>query len=368
LKKKILYIASLDSIHSLKWINFFLNLDYEVSVINLTNKIENYEFSKKINLHIYDRFKNKYLNSIYCLLSIFFKRKIFSQNNIIHVHYIGFNGLISLIFKTNNLVLTAWGDDIKTNYKNILKNLFIKILLKKSKIITTDSNEMKNLMCKIDQNIKNKVKIINFGIDNAHFSKKKYSSQMEMKLKLQNFQNHLKIISLRNHEKNYDIKTLILSVKKLIDLNMKVVCLIYGSGPETNNLKKLTMDLSLQKNIFFMGRYQQDELPYIFSILNCYVSTSLSDAGLSGSTAEAMSCELSSISSNNSENNLWIEHGKTGFLFENKNVDQLTDILRNLKNFNLTEIGRESRKIILKNNDYYNEMKKVEDIYQDLIR
>ena len=55
-------------------------------------------------------------------------------------------------------------------------------------------------------------------------------------------------------------------------------------------------------------------------------------------------------------------------MFENKNVDQLTDILRNLKNFNLTKIGGESRKIILENNDYNNEMKKVEAIYQDLIK
>ena len=117
-----------------------------------------------------------------------------------------------------------------------------------------------------------------------------------------------------------------------------------------------------------MGRYQQDELPYIFSIIDCYVSTSLSDAGISASTAEAMSCELPSISSNNSDNNLWIEHGKTGFLFENKNVDQLTDILSNLKDFNLSKIGSESRKIILKRNDYYNEMEKVKSIYQDIIK
>ena len=88
MKKKILYIASLDSIHSLKWINFFLNLNYEVSVISLSKKIKNYEFSKKINLHTYDRYKNKYLNFLHCLLSIFFKRKIFAQNSIIHVQYI----------------------------------------------------------------------------------------------------------------------------------------------------------------------------------------------------------------------------------------------------------------------------------------
>lgn len=368
MKKKILFIAGLDSIHSLKWINFFLNLDYEVSVISLSKKVDNFEFSKKINIYTYDKFKNKYLNFLYCLSSVFFERKIFSKNNIIHVHYIGFNGLISLILRTSNLVLTAWGNDIKLNQKNILKFFFLKILLKKSKIITTDSNEMKNLICEINQNLNDKVKLINFGIDTASFSKQKYSLEIENKLKFQNFRNHLKIISLRNHEKIYDIKTLILSVKKLVDLNIKVVCLIYGNGSETNNLKKLTTDLNLQKNIFFMGRYKQDELPYIFSILDCYVSTSLSDAGISASTAEAMSCELSSISSNNSENNLWIDHGKTGFLFENKNVDQLTDILMNLKNFNLIKMGSESRKIILKKNDYFNEMKKVEEIYQDLIR
>ena len=368
MKKKILYIASLDSIHSLKWIKFFLNLDYEVSVISLTKKNVNYEFSNKINLYIYEKYKNKYLNALYCLSSIFFKRKSFSQNNIIHVHYMGFNGLISLMFKTSNLILTAWGDDIKTNKKNIFKNLFIKLLLKKSKIITTDSNEMKNLICKINPNIKNKIKVINFGIDTEHFSKRNYNLQIEKKLKLQNFRDYLKIISLRRHHKNYDIKTLILSVKKLIGLNIKVLCLIYGNGPETNNLKKLTMDLQLQKNIFFMGHYQQDELPYIFSIFNCYVSTSLSDAGIAASTAEAMSCELLSISSNNSENNLWIKHGKTGFLFENKNVDELTDILKSLKKFNLTKIGSESRKIILENNDFNKEMKKVETIYQDLVK
>ncbi len=363
MKKKILYIASLESIHTLKWINFFLSLGYEVSVISLTKKNENYKFSKKISLYVYDKYKNKYLNVLYCLISIIYNRNFFSKNNIIHVHYLGFNGLVSLLLKNTNLILTTWGSDIKKNNKNSFKNFFIKLLLKKSKIITTDSGEMKNLICKIDQNGKDKIKIINFGIDTSHFSKKKFDIETEKKLKLQNFRDHLKIISLRGHYKGYDINTLIQSVKKLIEINFKVVCLIYGSGPETNNLKKLTKDLGLQNNIFFMGRYNQNELPYIFSLMDCYVSTSLSDAGIAASTAEAMSCELCSISSNNSENNLWIKHEQSGFLFENKNVNQLTDILKNLNKFNLSIIGQESRKIILEKNDYNNEMKKVEEIY-----
>ena len=98
-KKRLLYIASLDSIHSLKWINFFLELDYEISVISLKQKNKNYKFSKKINLYVYNKYKNIYLNAIYCIFCVILKRKIFSLNNIVHVHYIGFNGLISLILK-----------------------------------------------------------------------------------------------------------------------------------------------------------------------------------------------------------------------------------------------------------------------------
>jgi glycosyltransferase involved in cell wall biosynthesis len=226
---------------------------------------------------------------------------------------------------------------------------------------------MKNLMCEISKDLKNKTKIINFGIDTELFSKKKYSFEIEKKLKLEKFRDHLKIISLRNHDKIYDIETLIHSIKKLIEFNKKVKCLIYGNGTETIKLQQLTLALNLQNNISFMGRYRQQELPYIFSIMDCYVSTSLSDAGIAASTAEAMACELPSISSNNSENNIWINHGGSGFLFNNRDTDGLTNILKNLKNYNLSNIGSESRKIIIKNNDYNNEMTKMDEIYKNLL-
>lgn len=367
MKKKILFIASLNSIHSLKWIDFFLNSKYEVTVISTTPKLESFKFSNKVKLFIFNKFKNKIFNTIYCILMVFLKKNFFLNNHITHVHYIGINGLISLFLNIENVVLTAWGDDIKTNSHNFFKKFFIKYLLKKSKIITTDSNEMKILIGKIDFSSMNKTKIINFGIDTKFFSKKKYSFYVEEKFKLKNYRNHLKIISLRNHEKVYDIKTLILSIKKLVDKKEKVICLIFGIGSETNMLKTLVRNLNLDKNVFMMGRYNQHELPYIFSIVDCYVSTSLSDAGISASTAEAMSCEICPVSSNNSENSLWIHHKKNGFLFENKNIEQLSYILSNLKNYNLAQLGKLSRKKIIESNDYFNEMKKVEDIYSKLI-
>ena len=364
MKKKILFIASLNSIHTLKWINFFLQLDYEVSVISLTSKIDSFKFSNKIKLYIFNKFKNKYLNFLYCSLFIFIRRNFFSHHDIVHVHYIGFNGLISLLLKNENLILSPWGSDIKIDRKNFIKKFFLKFVFKKSTAIITDSKEIKKIIIDIFGNIKSTFYFINFGVDTKLFCKQKYNFDLEKKLNIQNYRNDLKIISLRNHEKIYDIKTLIYSIKKLHNNNKKIKCLIYGNGSETENLKKLTCDLELQNIILFKGKYTQEELPSIFSLIDCYVSTSLSDGGLSSSTAEAMSCEVVAISSNNSENNLWIENEKSGFLFENSNVNQLFEILKNINNINLSEIGKEGRRIIQTNYDYNQEMNKVNLIYK----
>ena len=364
MKKKILFIASLNSIHTLKWINFFLQLNYEISVISLTKKNDSYQFSNKINLYIFDKFKNKFLNFLFCLFSIFIKRNYFSDHDIVHVHYIGFNGLISLVLKNENLILSPWGSDIKLNRKNFLKKYFLKKIFKNAKAIITDSKEIKKIINDMFGNINSPFYFINFGVDTKLFYKQKYNLDLEKKLNIQKYRNYLKIISLRNHEKVYDIKTLIYSIKKLYDYNKKIRCFIYGNGSETENLKKLTYDLGLENVVIFKGKYLQEELPLIFSLMDCYVSTSLSDAGLSASTAEAMACEVVVISSNNSENNIWIKHGKSGFLFKNSNVNELFDVLININNFNLSEIGKEGRRIIHLKCNYDKEMNKVNEIYK----
>ena len=44
--------------------------------------------------------------------------------DIIHAHYLGWNGLLSLFFPKSKIVLTAWGSDIVFNSKKWFKNLF----------------------------------------------------------------------------------------------------------------------------------------------------------------------------------------------------------------------------------------------------
>ena len=56
-----------------------------------------------------------------------------------------------------------------------------------------------------------------------------------------------------------------------------------------------------------------------------------------------MACERLTIASNNSDNPLYIEHGLTGYLFENKNFKQLSDLI-----FEASVKVDESRKIAKK--------------------
>jgi len=117
------------------------------------------------------------------------------------------------------------------------------------------------------------------------------------------------------------------------------------------------------------GFVDKEELPSLLSSSDIYVSTSLSDAGIAASTAEAMSCEIPVIISDSAENDKWINNNVNGFLFSTKNSEQLAEILIKLiKDHELRiKVGKEGRNIIIKKNDYENEMKKVNDLYLKLV-
>ena len=359
--KKILFIGNLKSVHTIKWINFFAN-EFNVSIISNENPYDNSLINPKIKIYIYNKFSNKIFNIIYTICKLILNHKSFKNLDFIHVHYLGFNMILALLFKSK-IISTVYGSDIKINSSNILKKFFIKKFLHNSQLITTDSFEIQKYLINKFNIIKEKINIINFGIDTEFFIKKKYNTNLSKKYNLTN--KTTSIVCLRGHEKIYDLKTLIKGVdiaSKKIDLR----CLIFNEGPETKEYKKISNQLGLNNIISFHGKYSQNDLPEIFSVCDAYVSSSLSDGGIAASTAEAMSCELTPIITNNSDNSYWISNNINGFLFEDKNYEELANIILNLKNFNTIEIGKKARQKIIDKNDYKNEMFKMRNIYNNI--
>ena len=353
---KICFLAGSNSTHSHKWINFFANMGHEViwislvpSTIKVSNNIEYYEFTNGI------------FSSIYKVRKLILKL----NPDIVHIHYLGYYALLGLFSGAKCIVSTTWGSDINVGKKSFFKRQILSRILKKSKLFTCDAYYMRDELKKFNVPHE-KIHIINFGIDSKKFFKQERNLKVLEKF---NISDELTIISLRNFEPVYDIKTLIYAAKIILKEIPTVRFLLVGKGTLENELKQMVQSLGISNSVHFTGFVDNQLLPSLISSSDIYVSTSLSDAGIAASTAEAMSCEIPVVVSDSAENDKWIDDKVNGFLFSTKNHVQLAKILINLiKDQTLRgKVGKEGRNVIVNKNDYKNEMKKMNDLYLKLL-
>lgn len=348
MKKKLVFIAPANSVHSKKWIESFLNSKFKIYWISF--------YKKSIDIHDDIEFYEIRTNLIY---SYFKLRKLLNKINpeIVHYHYLGFQLFLIPFLKIKNLITSPWGSDIKFTTKKTIKGYFISKIFNKSKSITVDADFMFNEVKKFEKNNLSKVNRINYGTDIKFF---KFNSK--------NKENVFKIISLRNHEEIYDIDKLILASSILKEKNLNISINIFGSGSQSDSLKNLVKKLSLEDIITFSGGYEYSKLPKLLHEYDLYISTSVSDAGLSASTSEAMSSGVSVLTADNSENPFWM-NDNCGFLFKTSSVDDLVIKIDEIINMNYEELNAKrlnARKKIETYNNYENEMKKMLNIYEEL--
>jgi len=354
---KICFFAASNSTHSHQWINFFSNLGHEViwiSLVPATIKVSD-------NIKYYE-FTNGIFSSLYKVRKLILKL----NPDIVHIHYLGYYGLLGLFSGANRIVSTPWGSDIIEGKKSFLKRQILFRILKKSKLIICDAYHMRDELKKLDIP-HDKINIINFGVDIKKFFKQERNYEVLNKFHISN---ELTIISLRNFEPVYDIKTLILAAKIILKQIPDVHFLLVGRGTLEKELKGLVHSLGIDNSVHFTGFIDKQLLPSLLSSSDIYVSTSLSDAGLSSSTAEAMSCETPVVVSDSAENDKWINNKVNGFLFSIKNFKQLAEILIKLiKDEPLRrKVGKEGRNVIVNKNDYENEMNKANNLYTELLK
>ncbi len=348
---RIIYIASAKSIHSARWIRFFTSSN---NIIWITNSNPSKETIKEFN---YLKKKTTILNSkkLKDLLQII-KVLLFEKYSFVHLHYLGWHSLLTLFMKpSSNLVLTPWGSDLLIN-NSFFKKIWLIFLFKKAKYTICDSERLKNAAIKLGAK-KNNILVSMFGIDTNSYKANRYIFSDEKKIV---------IGSNRKLEKIYDVLTLLKTAKSICAKRKDVLFLIAGDGSLKLELKKYVLREKLSKKIIFLGLLNKEEMHDFYNNIDIFVSTSLSDGGLSSSIAEAMSFERVVIVTNNSDNNLWIKDHKNGYLFENKDSVKLGKIIQFIlknKNKNIL-IGKSARKIIELNYSYKKEMNKVYEIYK----
>ena len=367
-KLTICFFGTAASFHTLKWARYFSDSGHNVHLISYEQLIS--KDIGNIKVHIIKKtfpttiwLFNNLLNSPMLIIKV--RRMVKKiKPDVVHGHCVTDYGKLAVFSGIHPLIITAWGTDILINaHKNLISKLATRYIFKKADLITCDAEHMKQAMINLDAE-PSKIKIINFGIDTKKFSSGEKDKKLKEKLGADNSDI---IISLRTLEPLYNVETLVQAVPSVVSEFPNALFVIGSVGSEEKKLKDLARFLNVWNNVRFIGWLANDDLPQYLRTSDIYVSTSLSDAGISGSTAEAMACELPVIITDSGENKEWINR-KNGFIIPVKNPEILAEkIIYLLKNKDKRIMfGKEARKTIKERNDYYNEMKKMENIYYDL--
>lgn len=322
LNLRVLYIAPAANPHSIRWIESLYATE-RVAELNVTW----ITFERPAPKETFSG-TNIYIDYIYLPRDLFRLFFLSSRYDYCHIQSLA-RYLIPLLFietRKIKLILTGWGSDIYITRKNWIVRLLQNMFLPRATALTGDSKEMCMCLEKISRG--RPTHRINFGTDCTVYRPDSPFFGFSDKSVLPNRY----ILSTRNFHSVYDLKTLVKAYSKLSDSERNAYPLVLvGKGPEREDLLSLAETLGISHNLIMPGYLPFKELPGVYSNCTAYVSTSLSDAGLAASTAEAMACGAIPVVTNVKENSDWVSESRgTGFLFEASDYKTLYLIIKRL--------------------------------------
>lgn len=362
---RICYIASANSIHTQRWINYFTQRDHEIYLISrrfpegfekFDSKVHTHPLVKLIPLPQTSKI-SMLLTSIAWILQV---RKLLRQikPDILDAHFIGVPGYLGAVSGFHPLSLTALGSDILIMPKKSQVYKFLtKRALKTADIVVCNSETMKRELLNLGANPQ-KIRIIYNGVDTNKFS------PSSRKLGLTG---PLKIISIRMFKPVYNMEMLIRAIPLVLEQTPETQFIIAGEGPQRKYLLSLIASLRISNNVEFVGLISHNKLPEYLASSDIYVSTSLSDS-TSLSLQEAMACELPPVITDLPGNREWITDGENGFIIPQGDIKTLANKLVYLvKNEDLRrKFGKLGREIIKEKAEYEVEMAKMEQLYREV--
>ena len=246
----------------------------------------------------------------------------FEKLELLHVHYAIPHATVAYLAKKILLqhgqylpvVTTLHGTDITLVGSNSTFSPVVEFSINKSDGVTAVSESLKKQTTDIF-NIENEIKAIYNFIDFERF--RKIDKDHFKKAIAPNGERILAHVS--NFRKVKRVEDVIQIFKKVYEKTPSKLLLI-GDGPERHNLEELCRKIGLCHEVRFLGK--QDAVEELLAVSDLFIMPSASESfGLAA--LEAMACEVPVISSNAGglpEVNI---HGKTGFMSDVGNVEEM---------------------------------------------
>jgi L-malate glycosyltransferase len=286
---------------------FFLERGYSLKVLSFSPYVIEGVDVEFIGVLPYDANKNKH--------AFFSKvpriRRIIRafRPDVVFATYLSSNGLSAALSWTGPLVVAAVGSDVFNNdgrsgFGLWLRELSIKYVCRRADLINVVSQGLADELVRL-RTRPSKILQINFGTDVDRFGPAPDMPRLSAS----------RFICTRKHEQVYDIATILEGLALLKRAGRSFHCVFAGEGTLTESLKTRAHDLGLDVAVSFVGSLNHEVLPAILRNCDVYISASLSD-GTSVSLLEAMASGLLPVVSRIPANVPWVEHDRTGLLFD----------------------------------------------------
>jgi len=368
---RICFIAGPGSIHTQRWAAWFVDRGHEVHLVFPHSflrpsalKIDGAVMHPVPTTPVF--FKSSHL--LLQPIDHFRVKRLISeiQPHVLHAHYVRDYGFRAAETGFHPLVVTVWGSDVLVDpASNRLVRWEVSRTLRKADLITCDADHVVPAIRGLS-GPEADIRIVNFGIDTRLFAPAPPDAQLKERLGVEGKR---VVISTRSLRPVYDIATLIRTIPRVLRLAPDAACVIVGGGPENDNLRALAKSLGVADAVHCVGPVPNSQLPAYLCSSDVYVSTSLSDAGIAASTAEAMACGLPVVISDFGDNREWVREGEGGYLFPCGDHEALADrLIRVLGDPQLAAAAaRVNRDTVLQRCDRDTEMAKMEQCYRELL-
>ena len=239
------------------------------------------------------------------------------------------------------------GKEINHPNESFINSRLIKVLNDTEKVIA-NSEYTKNLA--IEKGVdKNKVVVINPGINPAEELNKKSLEKVERLLKTKT----PRLITVSRFDKRKNHEKVIMALRNLKQQYPDIIYICVGYGDEENNLKKLVQELNLSSQVMFFKDISDDLKNSLLAKSDIFVMPSIihktSVEGFGISYVEAAQYSVPSLGGKDGGASDAIDHNKTGLICDGNNLDDIYSSLNSMiENKKHLELGKNAKDYVSK--------------------
>jgi len=165
----------------------------------------------------------------------------------------------------------------------------------------------------------NSIKIIPSSVEIEKFSAMENGTEIREEFSIGMDTPLIGMVGRFAREKGHEV--LLSAAKAVISKRPDAKFILAGEGPEEENIKKKAIQMNITNSVIFAGF--RTDIPKFLAALDIFVLTPVAGESLGTAILEAFAMKKPVVSSNLGGINTSVRHGKTGFLFEPGDSDEL---------------------------------------------